>query len=85
MVCPSVEPALHPSRVEDAKKLDNFDCANLVDFTTLPHFGREKNREKYLKHRCKHIFGKGDKIILLTDKQYVRVQEDGMYKIEEVN
>ena len=60
-------------------------CANLVNFTVLPHFGREDTREKYLKHRCKHIFGKDYKIILLTDKQYVRVQEDGMYKIEEVD
>ena len=81
---PSTEPAFRPSMAEMMKKLDRFDCANLVDFTVLPHFGREDTRENYLEHRCKHIFGKGDKIILLTDKQYVRVQEDGMYKIEEV-
>ncbi len=80
---PSVEPALTSSRMNDANKLDDFKCAELVDFTVLPHFGREDTREKYLKHRCEHIFGSGDKIILLTDNQYVRVQEDGMYKIEE--
>jgi len=84
LASPSFEPTLNPSRMEDADKLDSFKCANLVDFTVLPHFGREDTREKYLKHRCKHIFGSGDKIILLTDNQYVRVQEDGMYKIEEV-
>jgi dipeptidase E len=84
---PSIEPALDPSRIKDdnLKKLNSFDCANLVDFIVLPHFGREDVKEKYLKHRCKHVFGKGYKIILLTDQQYVRVQEDGMYKIEEVN
>ena len=84
LIGPSVEPALNPSRIDDSNKLDDFKCAELVDFTVLPHFGREDTREKYLKHRCKHIFGSGDKIILLTDNQYVRVQEDGMYKIEEV-
>jgi dipeptidase E len=81
---PSIEPALDLNRSKDAKKLDKFDCASLVDFVVLPHFGREDTREKYLKHRCKHVFGKGHKIILLTDQQYVRVREDGMYKIEEV-
>jgi dipeptidase E len=84
LVGPSVEPAFKPERAKDVEKFDNFDGANLVDFTVLPHFGREDKRENYLNHRCEHIFGKGYKIILLTDQQYVRVREDGMYKIEEV-
>jgi len=81
---PSVEPAFRPSRVKEMEVLSSFECLGLVDFTVLPHFGREDTRDNYLNHRCEYIFDKGYKIILLTDNQYIRVQKDGAYKIEEV-
>lgn len=66
------------------KKLKSFDGYGLVDFIVVPHFGREDEKDYFLNHRFNNIYGEKHKIILLTDKQYVTVQEDGMYKIEEI-
>ncbi len=65
-------------------KLNSFDGYGLVDFIPVPHFGREDKRDQFLKHRFEHMYGEKYKFILLTDKQYIRMQEDGMYRIEEV-
>ncbi len=69
---------------EGFEKLDNFNGYGLVDFIVIPHFGDEEKRERFLNHRISPMYGEKYKIILLTDKQYVRVQEDGMYRIKEV-
>ncbi len=81
---PTLEPAYKYDQEEWVKKLDNLDGFGLVDFTIMPHFGREDKKETYLQERFKNIYGTDYKIILLTDSQYIRVQDDGMYKIEEV-
>lgn len=82
---PCVLPVYKPSQDEWFSQLDNLDGFNVVDFVIFPHFGRADKREKFLQHRFKNAYSDAYKIILLTDKQYIRVQEDGMYKIEEVS
>jgi len=67
------------------KELNDYDGYGLVDFVTIPHFGdKSKKEERFFNVRFKHMYGSGYKIFLLTDQQYIRIQEDGMYKIEEV-
>ncbi len=81
---PDIYPTYKPDKKEIAEELDDFTGFNLVDFVIFPHFGLEETKDKFLNFRFKHAYSENYKIILLTDNQYVRVQEDGMYKIEEV-
>ncbi|KKR10977.1 MAG: hypothetical protein UT40_C0042G0011 [Candidatus Woesebacteria bacterium GW2011_GWA1_39_21b] len=55
----------------------------LVDFIIFPHWGKKDFESVYFNFRLKHAYTTNDKIILLTNYQYVRVEGD-MYKIEEV-
>ncbi|HSW97344.1 MAG TPA: hypothetical protein VLF89_05970, partial [Candidatus Saccharimonadales bacterium] len=55
----------------------------LVDFTVLPHWGSKYFKDLYLNQRLEHAYSMDNKLILLTDKQYVYVHED-WYRIEEV-
>lgn len=81
---PSMKPLYKPKHNEWFQKLSSFDGYGLVDFVIVPHFGREDEKEEFFRHRADQMYTDKYKIILLTDKQYIRVQEDGMYKIEEV-
>jgi dipeptidase E len=62
------------------KELKSFEGFGLVDFIVLPHWASKVFRELYLNHRLDVAYVKGNKIILLTDSQYVLVEGD-MYKI----
>lgn len=81
---PRIYPPYKPSHEEWSEKLNSFDGYGLVDFVTIPHFGREDKKEVFFNHRIEVIYSEKYKIILLTDRQYIRVQEDGMYRIEEI-
>jgi len=81
---PNIYPTYVAGRSKWSEKLSDFTGMGLVDFVTLPHFGRENRKEMYLEQRLPHVYGEKHIIILLADNQYVRVQEDGMYKIEDV-
>ncbi|HCU71183.1 MAG TPA: hypothetical protein DIC35_05545 [Candidatus Moranbacteria bacterium] len=81
---PSIEPLYKADNSEWFVKLKSFEGYGLVDFITVPHFGREDKKEAFLNHRLALMYGEKYKYILLTDRQYIRMQEDGMYKIEEV-
>lgn len=81
---PSIYPACKPSHSEWFKNLEDLDGYGLVDFVVFPHFGRKDKKEQFLDYRFRHAYSEKYKIILLTDRQYIRVQENGMYKIEEI-
>ncbi len=81
---PTLKPAYKYDQEKWIETLDNLDGFGLVNFTIMLHFGRDDKKEAFLKERFKNIYGTDYKIILLTDSQYIRVQNDGMYKIEEV-
>ncbi|OGN13906.1 MAG: hypothetical protein A3J47_03455 [Candidatus Yanofskybacteria bacterium RIFCSPHIGHO2_02_FULL_43_22] len=61
---------------EDAE-LENNDGYGFVNFTLLPHWGSEDFKERYLGERLKIVY-KDDQVplLLLTDNQYVHVQND---------
>ncbi len=68
---------------EFANKMKSFEGFGLVDFIVLPHWASEKFRDDYFNQRLKTSYVLGNKIILLTDSQYVLVEDD-MYKIVDV-
>ncbi|EKE10657.1 MAG: hypothetical protein ACD_15C00217G0005 [uncultured bacterium] len=81
---PNIYPLYKSDHDEWFIKISSFDGYGLVNFIAVPHFGREDKKESFLKHRFSHMYSDKYKFILLTDRQYIRVQEDGMYRIEEV-
>ena len=64
-------------------KLKNYKGLGLVNFVIFPHWGSEKFKDKYFGFRLKHAYTPNDKIILLTNYQYVEVVDD-WYRIVEV-
>ncbi len=69
--------------VRKAPNLKGYKGLGLVDFIIFPHWGKKDFEHVYFGFRLKHAYTTNDKIILLTNYQYVRVEDD-MYKIEEV-
>lgn len=65
------------------KQLKNFIGFGLVDFIILPHWGSKHFRDLYLNHRFDFAYKPENKIILLNNWQYVKVEND-MYKIVEI-
>lgn len=81
---PDIYPLYKTENDQWFKSLKSFDGFHLVDFIIIPHFGHADKKDRFFNHRFKYMYSDKYKIILLTDKQYVRIQEDGMYKIEEI-
>ena len=65
------------------KELKTFEGFGLVDFIIFPHWGNKYFKSSYLNHRLKTAYKPENKIILLNDRQYVKVEND-MYQIAEV-
>jgi len=71
------------SDIEPVKALDNSDKApslktykgmGLADIVLLPHWGNPKFKERYLNQRLEQSYQKRNKIIRLTDDQYLHVR-----------
>jgi len=81
---PDISPTLHLDFVAMAPKLQGFVGYGFVNFCVFPHWGSEHFRELYLNHRFEYAYVDDQiPLILLTNHQYVSVQND-MYKIMEV-
>jgi dipeptidase E len=53
-----------------------------VNFTLVPHWGDEYFKERYIGERLQKAYRNDqDPLLLLTDRQYVQVLEDGAFKI----
>jgi len=80
-------PDIYPTyRLDNAKKapdLKGYKGLGLVDFVIFPHWGNKFFKDLYLNRRLEHAYTTGNKIILLTNRQYVLVEGE-MYKIIEV-
>jgi dipeptidase E len=66
-----------------ARRLKTFRGMGVVDFVTLPHWGSEYYKKKYLHEGLEEAYKNEQKYILLSDMQYIHVQ-DTFYKIEQV-
>ncbi len=80
---PNIEPVRDLDNISKAPNVIDYAGLGLVDFVVFPHWGHELFKEKYLKHRVIHTYNEDNKIILLTNNQYIEVKDD-WYKIFEV-
>jgi len=80
---PDIEPVRTIDNAVKAPKLKDTKGLGLVDFVVFPHWGSDSFRKVYLQERLAHAYTTKHKIILLTDRQYIRVEGE-MYRIEEV-
>jgi len=64
-------------------KLSNYTGLGLVDFIVFPHWGDDEVKKTYFDFRLSHYFTEKNKIILLTNYQYIKV-EGNTYKIIDV-
>lgn len=80
---PNIEPIRDLDNYKKAPNLVDFTGLGLVDFVVFPHWGHELFKEKYLEHRIHHTYNEENKIILLTNNQFIEVK-DGWYRIVEV-
>lgn len=80
---PNIEPVKDLDNASKAPGLKDFAGAGLVDFVVLPHWGYEKFRERYFKERMTNNYNTKNILILLTDNQYVRVEND-TYRVVDV-
>lgn len=80
---PDIYSTYYEEDVKKAPKLKSYTGLGLVDFIVFPHWGSDYFRNKYLNFRMNHAYTEKDKIILLTDFQYITVREDCI-KINEV-
>lgn len=81
---PDIEPVRQDSRAALAPDLKGTKGWGLTNFVVMPHWGQEKRRELYSSYRMKHIYQEDYPYILISDNQYVEVQDD-WYKIVDVN
>ena len=80
---PNIEIVKHLDSIAQAPNLQGYEGLSLVDFVVMPHWGSNSFRELYLGSRMEQMYRKDYKVILLTDRQYVHVQDD-WYRIEEI-
>lgn len=63
-------------------ELKSKECFNFVSFIVVPHWGSEHFRDEYVGQRIKLAYKDTQKpLLLLTDKQYVYVNDDGDLQI----
>lgn len=78
-------PKLPDYFLDEKVGLENKDGYNFVNFTILPHWGSEDFKEKYLGGRLEILYKDNQvPLLLLTDNQYVHIQNSQM-KIIDVN
>jgi len=83
LVSPNIEIGKNLDRYDYGKELKTFESIDLVDFIILPHWGSDHFRDRYLNYRLEFAFKPENKIILLNDWQYVKVEGD-TYKIVDI-
>jgi dipeptidase E len=65
------------------EQLKTFEAFNLVNFIIFPHWASDDFKDEFMNERVPVSYVTGNKIILLTDTQYV-LAEDDMYKIIDI-
>ncbi len=80
---PDIYPTYYLENMVKAPNLKGYKGFGLVNFVVFPHWGSDHFKNLYLNHRIEHAYTEKNAIILLTDYQYARVEED-WYKIIEV-
>lgn len=71
---PNIYPVRHLDD-DDFPHLKGFEGLNLVDFVVFPHWGSEYFKGLYLNRRLEYNYNNKYKYMLLTDNQYLEVEE----------
>ena len=82
IAAPDIAPAANIDDIAKAPSLKDYKAFNLVDTVVLPHWGSERFRKLYMKTRLEKSYSTNNKIILLTDNQYLYIKDD-WYQIVE--
>jgi dipeptidase E len=82
IAAPDITPAENIDDITKAPNLKDYKGFNLIDVVVLPHWGSERFKELYMKTRLEKSYNIDNKIILLTDNQYLYVKDD-WYQIVE--
>lgn len=83
IVAPNIEIVKRLETKAYEKELKNFQAIGLVDFIIFSHWGSKNFKTLYLSHRLKLAYKPKNKIILLNDFQFVKVEGD-VYKIIDI-
>ncbi len=70
-----------PKKAPDLKGNKGF---GFVDLCLLPHWGSENFKDRYLNGGLVHAYGDKYKLVLLTNNQFLHVDENGAYRILEI-
>jgi dipeptidase E len=79
---PDVYPVINLDAVEKAPNLNGYEGLQLTDVVVLPHWGSDEYKDAYLYQRSATAYNTKNKIILLTDNQYLYIKDD-WYRVEE--
>ena len=78
---PDVLPGQRKGKTPQDYNLTDTKGANLVNFVVMPHWGNKEKEKAYLEEKMTKIYNLTDwPYILLSDTQYVEVQDD-LYQI----
>jgi peptidase E len=76
IICGPTLPAWYD---DEAASLSGRECYGFVNFTIAPHWGSKYFKEQYFGARLKEMYDEDQvPLVLLTDRQYVHVQDDAM-------
>ncbi len=82
---PDISMAMGFDDENEAPNLKDRNGLGLVDFVVVPHWGADDSKKEYLdQNQMEKLYGSTDKLVLLNNKQYIRVEED-MYQIISVD
>lgn len=73
---PDIYPAYNLDDASKAPNLKGYQGFNLVDFVVLSHWGNDKFKSRYMNERLEIAYNSNNKIMLLTDNQFVYVKDD---------
>ena len=72
------------SELAEAPLLDRFEALGITDINIQPHWGSDHFREYYLNEVVPNLYTPNQKIILLTDTQYIIIENQNI-QIVDVN
>lgn len=79
---PDISVRYRQENIKHAPNLQSYEGLSLVDFLVFPHWGTDYFRDRYLKSYMEQAYNEKNKIILLTDYQYVMVEDEWMKIVE---
>jgi len=80
---PDIYSSYKLDKVKEAPRLKGYKGLGLVDLSVLPHWGSDKQKNNYRLQRLANNYNIKNKLILLTNYQYLQI-EDGWYRMIDV-